>query len=755
MIVRDGAETLSACLASAAGLANDIVVVDTGSTDGTADIARAHGACVVPFSWCDDFSAARNESLRHARGDWVFWLDADDRLPRDSHAKLRALFSALPDTPDGYSMRCACVSSVALAQQEVAHVRLFRAGPDVRFRYRVHEQIAPAILRRGGRIHPTNIVIEHLGYADAATRRRKQERNLRLLELACAEESDPFMLYYRGVALLDLDRSAEALVSLVLAESLVPAGSTAARLLAIHLTEAYHREGMHAEAERVRRAAVAACPTDPGLVFGEALEAYFAGDVARVARDLSGFLAGLAGAAEAENFAGDRSIGAFRARNLYGSALYLLGRHAEAEAEARRVIDVSPSFGDAWLLLGDALQAQGKRADVDALLREIESGEGGDVLAALLRASAAALAGDASAAMALLARAADEGEGHPFVGRARDRLARGGLPVPPAAHCLASSVMAGGGRAAIVRARPAVLDPVHPGPAAEVSFGKDTSAAFVVKTVTPPGYADVAALHELGEALHHGLAALGGRAGGLRAEAGTPRTIVLGAHLLRPEDPDLADDAVLYNTEQVAQSREWMTPRYVELLRRHAVWDYSQANVAALQRLGVSAQHVPVGYVPELTRIPRAEEDVDVVFAGSVNARRATVLDGLARRGLSVKTLTHVYGAARDRWLARARIVLNLHYADGSPFEVVRVSYLLANRRFVVTESSPGDLDEGAFEGGVVVADYDALVDACLRYLEAPGERARVAEVGLARIRARPMEPILRSALESLRGRAT
>ena len=73
---------LPTSLGSVADLVDEIVVVDTGSTDGTAAVAARCGARVYPFTWVDSFAAARNESLRHARGDWIFWLDGDERARR-------------------------------------------------------------------------------------------------------------------------------------------------------------------------------------------------------------------------------------------------------------------------------------------------------------------------------------------------------------------------------------------------------------------------------------------------------------------------------------------------------------------------------------------------------------------------------------------------------------------------------------------------------------------------------------------------
>ena len=91
LIVRNEEQTLGRCLDSVRGLANEIMVVDTGSTDGTREIAAAHGARVFHFPWCDDFAAARNESLRHATGQWVLWLDADEYFDQPNLEKVKSL----------------------------------------------------------------------------------------------------------------------------------------------------------------------------------------------------------------------------------------------------------------------------------------------------------------------------------------------------------------------------------------------------------------------------------------------------------------------------------------------------------------------------------------------------------------------------------------------------------------------------------------------------------------------------------------
>ena len=86
MIVRDAAHTLRPCLMSIRDWVDEMIVVDTGSIDRTPEIAQELGAKVSHFPWIDDFSAARNESLRLASGEWLFWMDADDTIDADNGA---------------------------------------------------------------------------------------------------------------------------------------------------------------------------------------------------------------------------------------------------------------------------------------------------------------------------------------------------------------------------------------------------------------------------------------------------------------------------------------------------------------------------------------------------------------------------------------------------------------------------------------------------------------------------------------------
>jgi hypothetical protein len=274
-------------------------------------------------------------------------------------------------------------------------------------------------------------------------------------------------------------------------------------------------------------------------------------------------------------------------------------------------------------------------------------------------------------------------------------------------------------------------------------------ARFAVVIVTPPGYPHSEALREIAETVHLGLTRLGHDSVLTTSQPDPDRLpIVFGAQLLERVPLALRDDAIVYNLEQISPDSPWMKPTLLDALRRHRVWDYSTRNLAALERLGVrGAVHVPIGYVPELARIAPGPDDIDVLFYGSVNDRRAQVLEALAGCGLRVAAPFGCYGRERDMFIGRARIVLNMHFYEARVFEAVRVSYLLANQRFVISERGADPGDEAPYQGGLVFAPYAELVSTCLRYVHRAQERAAIAAQGAAIMRARPIEPILSAAL--------
>ena len=258
---------------------------------------------------------------------------------------------------------------------------------------------------------------------------------------------------------------------------------------------------------------------------------------------------------------------------------------------------------------------------------------------------------------------------------------------------------------------------------------------------------------EIAETLLYGLRALGRHAEIQRtASFAQPRqNIVLAAHLAPPGA--IPDGSILYNFEQLrARSLGVLGPDFYQLARRSTMWDYCSANLRAWQAYGVKATLVELGYVPELTRIPDGPadgggQDIDVLFYGSPNNRRLQVVAALEQAGVRVVSLHGLFGAARDAQTARAKIVLNVHFYETKIFEIARVSYLLANRKAVVTEQSSDEADYAYLRGGVRSVPYEELVEACRELLADPEGCEELRAIGFDRFSRRSEAEILKAAL--------
>lgn len=216
MIVRNNESTIRPCLESIRPWVDEMIIVDTGSSDGTPALCRELGAIVHHWAWRDDFAAARNESLRYATGDWIFWMDSDDTIPPDCGHKLRVLADAdHPPEVLGYVMQVHCPATPADGPRDVTivdHIKLIRNRPDLRFEHRIHEQILPAIRRAGGEVRFTDTYVVHSGSDQTVEgQRRKLERDFRLLNLDLSERPDhPFVLFNLGMTHADCEQFAEA-----------------------------------------------------------------------------------------------------------------------------------------------------------------------------------------------------------------------------------------------------------------------------------------------------------------------------------------------------------------------------------------------------------------------------------------------------------------------------------------------------------------------------------------------------------------
>lgn len=295
-----------------------------------------------------------------------------------------------------------------------------------------------------------------------------------------------------------------------------------------------------------------------------------------------------------------------------------------------------------------------------------------------------------------------------------------------------------------------LVGPVPPPPAPALP---ETRRRACIVLVRPEGYVHAEAFRELVQTLQAGFESLGIPVEVLENEVRPGAfNLVVAWHLLTEEAAAaLPAGTVLYNLEQMDLQNAEMRDRLVRLGQRLTIWDYSPRNLALLKEAGLKEEHglLPIGYTPSLTRVPEApSQDIDVLFYGSSNARRIQVFEALQAAGLTVQVTYGSYGPERDALIARAKVVLNLHYFDSSIFEMVRVSYLLANRKAVVAECGEITEVDPALRDGLILAPYDGLVEACRKAVEDESARRAVAQRGFERMADRAIAPLLRPLLE-------
>ncbi|HEY3783569.1 MAG TPA: glycosyltransferase [Fimbriimonadaceae bacterium] len=199
MIVKDEERCLGDCLRSVRDIFTQVVVVDTGSSDRTKEIAKEYGAEVHEFAWTDSFADARNEALRHAKGDWVMFMDADDVLPLKSAEEFLHAVIEAPKSVDGFVIGVQFIS--AGDRTRVDHLKLFRRYPDLEWEGAIHEQILPSLNRHKG-IHPfLKEPVVHANYdVSVEGQARKRQRDEPLLLKDHAERPDhPYPMFNLGM----------------------------------------------------------------------------------------------------------------------------------------------------------------------------------------------------------------------------------------------------------------------------------------------------------------------------------------------------------------------------------------------------------------------------------------------------------------------------------------------------------------------------------------------------------------------------
>ena len=144
LIVKNEEKVLGNCLGSVEGIADEIIVVDTGSTDATKEVAQRFGARVCDFEWIYDFSAARNYSFAQARMDYIMWLDADDVLLPEDRTKLLALKQNFDTTLDAVTMMYNYnFDETGNVTETARRIRLARRSMNFTWKGYVHEDLSP------------------------------------------------------------------------------------------------------------------------------------------------------------------------------------------------------------------------------------------------------------------------------------------------------------------------------------------------------------------------------------------------------------------------------------------------------------------------------------------------------------------------------------------------------------------------------------------------------------------------------------
>ena len=194
MIVKNEEKYIKDCLESVKDIADEIVIVDTGSTDSTISIAESYGAKVYHFEWINDFSAARNFALSKSNGEWILYLDADERLDSKSIHELKRIISTSQRT--GYFCTVKSLDREESRDNSMSYVRLFANSPEIKFIGKVHEQIVPSLSYNDYTLSKSSILIHHIGYnVSVEEKQKKATRNLPLLLEEYNSNKDAYYAY--------------------------------------------------------------------------------------------------------------------------------------------------------------------------------------------------------------------------------------------------------------------------------------------------------------------------------------------------------------------------------------------------------------------------------------------------------------------------------------------------------------------------------------------------------------------------------
>jgi len=337
MIVRDEEANLPACLQSIAEVVDEMVIVDTGSTDATMSIARSFGARVHVHPWHENFAEARNVGLELARGAWILYIDADERLRPISRELVRARLEQATEVALRVRLR---PSADATPYWEY---RLWRSDPRIRFVGMMHEKVTSAIAAVSAEDRTmageSELFLEHVGYEGDQS--RKHERNLPLLRAQLA--ADPGNAYnwnHLGQVLKGLGDSAEFEAAVQRAVEIARESRPSAGMMGF-LELIRHRQEQGQDATALIDEALTHYPDNVALAWHKACAEIEAGRYERALRRLERFDADTDMPVEDITAYPAELFGA-RAAEARGLCLFKLARYGEAAAAYRRAEKCEP-----------------------------------------------------------------------------------------------------------------------------------------------------------------------------------------------------------------------------------------------------------------------------------------------------------------------------------------------------------------------------------------------------------------------------
>jgi glycosyltransferase involved in cell wall biosynthesis/thioredoxin-like negative regulator of GroEL len=348
MIVKDEESMLPQCLASVKDFVDELIVVDTGSTDRTVEIAEGFGATILHHEWDGDFAAARNVGLDAATSDWLMYLDADEVLNEGEGEKLREVL--------GHTWRegIFLVETNHVGEIEdgvgVQHnaLRVFKNRPEYRFEGRVHEQFAHKLPTLPERIEYSQVRIEHYGYLGAIRESKgKQTRNLELLQRQLAEGVDtPFLHFNLGSEQAAAGDVAGSLVHLSRAWALLEKDPQRLEMgffpsLSARLVKSLNANRRHDDAIAMGDAVLSLLPGFTDIVLEQAL-AYRG--LGRREESIAKLEQCLQMGDAPSKYSATVGVGSYHARNILAETLMDDGRLDEAAAHLEHVLEHHPQF---------------------------------------------------------------------------------------------------------------------------------------------------------------------------------------------------------------------------------------------------------------------------------------------------------------------------------------------------------------------------------------------------------------------------